>query len=111
MESCPLIQTIAVFSFGIGIVIHSVIFFTIKRFISPEYLESLELEKNKFKSIVLDMPGIIPSKNLSVTGRIMKWIALVSLIAFVSSAFYIAHLKGNNKLCAKTSYSYTWSNN
>ena len=111
MESCPPIQTVAVFAFAIGIVLHGIIYFWIKRQVSKGYLEHLGLEENKFKSIVLEIPALIPSKELSVFGRIMKWVALVSLVGFVSSAVYLSHLKSNNKLCAKTSYSYKWQTN
>ena len=93
MEGCPIIQTLAVFAFAIGLVLHSIIFFAIRRCISREYREYLELEENKFKSIVLDFPAFIPSKQLSLVGRFMKWVALVSLLSFVSSAIYIGYLK------------------
>lgn len=99
MSECPEIQLLAVFGFALGLLVHCILHFAIKKHISPEYRQILE--NSKVKAIQFDYPGFIPVKHLTASGRIYKWIALFSAVVFITSASYIGYLNGSEQFCVQ----------
>lgn len=101
VDTCPLIQSVAVASIVVGILIHLMISSVIKKYIHSQYLK--EAEDSKLKSWLLDVPELLPSRALTKGGYALKLISIITLLIVIASGVYI-----EDKLCITTSYKLSW---